>query len=197
MLLAMALALTLQTVPAPQTPASPAPSAAPARPSPKLYNESADAQKAIDDAITWAASDGIRVLVNWGANDNLRAATFGALRRDASVGRLMSDEYRIVYVDVGHADRNLDLAKKYGAAISAGALPAFTILDDEGKVLAQSTSAALQSDVDPAFLDPKKVGSFLETYKAAVPDAVAPFEAAMGRAKREGTQVFVWFSAPW
>ncbi len=194
MLLAVALTLTLQAVPAPQTPAPPA---APPRPAPKLYNETADAQKAIDDAIKWAASDGIRVLVNWGANDNLRAATFGALRRDASVGRFMSDEYKIVYVDVGHADKNLDLAKKYGATISAGALPAFTILDGEGKVLAQSTSATLQSDVDPVFLDPKKVGSFLETYKAPAPDAVAPFDAAMARAKREGKHVFVWFSAPW
>ena len=89
------------------------------------------------------------------------------------------------------------LAKTYGAAIVPDSLPALTILDHAGKVLAQGSSRDLQSDADPAAFDPKKVSAFLTQYKAPAPDANAPFAAAIDQAKREGKSVFVWFSAPW
>jgi hypothetical protein len=199
MLLPMALSLALQVSPAPQiSPAPQVPPAAPApRPAPKVYNETADAQKAIDAAIKLADEDGIRVLINWGANDDERAAKFVALRRDAALGRLFTDEYRAVYVDVGKGDRNIDVANRYHATIDAGSLPALTILDGTGKVLAQGSSRALQSDSDPATFDATKVNAFLTKYKAPAPDANAPFDAAMDQAKREGKYVFVWFAAPW
>lgn len=194
LLLPMALALTLQVSPPQQAPPAPAPAP---RPAPKIYNEAADAQAAIDAAVKLAALDEIRVLINWGANDNERATKFASLRRERELGALFSDEYKVVFVDVGRGDRNVDVAKKYGATIAPDSLPAVTILDHTGQVLAQGASRDLQSDTDPAAFDPKKVSAFLLKYKAPTPDAVAPFEAALGQAKHDGKSVFVWFSAPW
>ncbi len=194
MFLSMALSLALQV--SPQAAPAPAPAATP-RPAPKTYNDTADAQQSIDAAVKLAAEDRIPVLVNWGTNGDERCTKFVALRRNPDLGKFFADEYRIVYVDVGHGDKNLDVAKRYQATIVADSLPALTVLDDTGKVLAQASSRALQSDSDPAAFDPEKVSAFLTRYKAPAPDAVAPFEAAMAQAKREGKYVFVWFSAPW
>jgi hypothetical protein len=194
LLLPLALALTLQASPPQQAPPAPAPAA---RPAPKTYNETADAKAAIDAAVKSAALDEIRVLINWGSNDSEQAAKFAALRRQREFGPLFSDEYKLVFVDVGHGDRNLDVAGKYGASIAPDALPALTILDHTGKVLAQASSRDFRSDADPAAVDAAKVSAFLTKYKAPAPDAVGPFDAALARAKREGKSVFVWFSAPW
>jgi hypothetical protein len=164
---------------------------------PRTYNETADAKTLIAAAIKAAATDDIRVLINWGANDDERCRTFKAAQSSRDVSStFFLDEYRQVYVDVGHLDRNLDVAKQYGAAIEAGALPALTVLDQNGKVLANISSRALASS-DATGFDTKKISAFLTTHQAPAPDAVAPFEAAVKQAKRDGKSVFVWFSAPW
>ena len=192
LLLSMAIALSLQVSPPQQAPPAPV-----ARPAPRIYNEAADAKAAIDAAVTSAALDEIRVLINWGANDDERSTKFAALRSARELGSYFSDEYKVVPVNVGHGDRNLDVARQYGATIAPDSLPALTILDHTGKVLAQGVARDLLSDTDPAAFDPKKVAAFLAKYQSPAPDARAPFEAAMSRAKREGKSVFVWFSAPW
>jgi hypothetical protein len=192
LLFSMALALSLQVSPLQQAPPAPAP-----RPAPRIYNETADAKAAIDAAVKLAALDEIRVLINWGANDNEPSVKFAALRSTRELASFFIDEYKVVPVNVGHGDRNLDVARQYGATIAPDSLPALTILDHTGKVLAQGAARDLLSDMDPAAFDPKKVAAFLAKYQAPAPDATAPFEAAMSQAKREGKSVFVWFSAPW
>ncbi len=110
--------------------------------------------------------------------------------------KYLSDEYKLVYVDVGHADRNLDVAAEWGARPGAGALPYFTVLDKTGKVLAGAPAAEF-TGADPAAFDPKKVAAFLAEHKAPAPDADPPFQAALSQAKKDGKYVFLWFSAPW
>ena len=81
--------------------------------------------------------------------------------------------------------------------LSADALPALTILDATGKVIANTTAASFRPEGDSAGIDATKVAAFLKQHQAPAPDAVAPFEAALKQAKAEGKTVFVWFSAPW
>jgi hypothetical protein len=188
------------TAPPPPRPVVPAPVVAPAqtpRPQPKLYNETADAREQIAAAVKAADTDDIRVLVNWGANDCDRCTAFATAQRAREVGAaLFSDEYKVAYVDVGHAAKNLDVARTYGVTLDAGALPALTVLDQKGQVIANVSSRDLASG-DGAGFDPAKISTFLTRYKAPAPDARAPFEAAVTQAKREGKTLFVWFSAPW
>jgi hypothetical protein len=186
---------TILTVPR-QTTAAPAQTP---RPAPKLYNETANAKDTIDAAVKAAATDDIRVLINWGANDDSRCTAYATAQRAREVNATFSwfsDEYKPVNVDVGHLDRNLDLAKAYGVKLEADALPALTVLDAKGKVVANISSRELAASDGSAF-DSKKITAFLTQYKAPAPDATAQFEAAARQAKQEGKTLFVWFSAPW
>lgn len=201
-LLPLVLAVGVQAPPPqapPPAPPATATAAAPAARAPrKVYNETADARTQIATAIATAAADDIRVLINWGANDDDRCAKFQQVQRAAEIAgpKFLSDEYKLVYVDVGHADKNLDVAAEWGARPKAGALPYFTVLDGTGKVLS-GVPASDFAGADPAAFDAKKVAAFLAMHKAAAPDADPPFEAALSRAKKDGKYVFLWFSAPW
>ncbi len=186
-----------------QTPPPPAQvisvSQRPAPPPP--YNERADAKAAIETAVRAAATDGIRVLINWGANDDAGSKKFADAKKSPELAQstpsFFSDEYKLVNVNIGHLDKNLDLAQTYGVKLSTDALPALTILDATGKVIANTTAAALRPEGDGAGIDARKVAMFLKQHQAPAPDAVALFEAALKQAKAEGKSVFVWFSAPW
>lgn len=205
-LLPVVLAMTVQAAPPPQTPpvrTVPAQTiAAPAqtpRPVPKLYNETANAKDAIDAAVKAADTDDVRVLINWGANDDARSTAYATAQRAREVNatfNFFSDEYKPVYVDVGKADKNVDLAKAYGVTLDAAALPALTVLDQKGKVVANISSRDLAA-ADGTGFDSKKIAAFLTQHKAPAPDAIAPFDAAVKQAKQEGKTLFVWFSAPW
>lgn len=204
-ILPLFLALTVQAA-GQQTPPPPPAQAIPAatvqrRTPPPLYDEKADAKAAIEAAVHAAATDSIRVLINWGANDDAGSKKFADAKKAPEIAQLkpsfFSDEYKVVNVDVGHLDKNLDLAKTYKVKLSADALPALTLLNATGKVIANTTAAALRPAGDPAGIDAPKVAAFLKQHQAPAPDAIAPFEAALKQAKKDEKTVFVWFSAPW
>jgi hypothetical protein len=174
----------------------PAPAQRPVR---KLYNETADARTQIADAIKAAADDGIRVLINWGANDDENCTKFQQAMSAGMPPQKMSDEYKVVMVDVAHLDRNQDVAATFKTSLEAGALPHLTILDKSGKIIAQQSSRAFGGGGSmPTPFDPKKIAEFLTEHQAAAAPAAEPiFRAAIEKGKREGKTIFVWFSAPW
>jgi len=163
-----------QTVPArtvatPQTPRTP----------PPLYIEKADAKAAIETAIHAAATDDVRVLINWGSNDDAGSKAFAQARSAPEIAKatpsFFSDEYKVVSVSVGHLDQNMDLAAAYGVKLSADALPALTVLDGDGKILANATAASFRPAADPAGIDAPKVALFLKAHQAPFPNAAAQF----------------------
>lgn len=164
----------------------------------KLFNESADAKAQIATAVASAADDGIRVLVVWGANDAERCSTFPQLQRSPEISgpKYLSNEYKVVYVDVGQADRNVDVAGSLGAKPARDGLPFFTVLDRAGTPIAQASAADFAGQ-DPALLDAKKFGAFLSKNQAAAPEAEPLLKAALSQAKKDGKYLFLWFSAPW
>jgi hypothetical protein len=197
--LPLAFALAGQTPQAPPKPVPVARAPSAPRPAPAIYNQTADAKAQVAAAISAADIDDIRVLITWGANDDAGSLAFARALATPQVRatRYASDEYRIVNVDVGHLDRNLDLARTYGASLATGALPGVTVLDQTGAVLANATSRDFAAVGDPAVVDPKAVAAFLVSHQAPAPETAAPLEAALKQAQREGKLVFVWFSAPW
>ena len=172
----------------------------------QLYNETADARAQIDAALKAAAEDDIRILVTWGANDDESCATFqkdltgrGSANPAYEIIRTkLSNEYRQVRVNVGHFDRNQELAAAYGIALSAGSLPHLTVLDKNGHVLAQQPSRNLTAAPgSPTTYDPEKIAAFLQQHQVPPTNAEPLLAAALGEAKRDGRYVFLWFSAPW
>jgi hypothetical protein len=182
-----------------QAPPPPQPPAVVQRPAPPpLYNPAADASAQIAAALKSAKEDGIRVLLNWGANEDDQSKAFATARRHRDLSRFFADEYKSVNVDVGRLDKNLDIAKTYGVTVAAGELPALAVLDADGNVLARTSARAFRSEADPAAFDPAKIAAFLTKHQAPpAPDAEPLLEAALKRANAEGKAVFVWFSAPW
>ena len=107
-----------QAPPPPPQQSVPATPTAPARPPQaprKIYNETADAKALIANAVAGAEESDIRVLINWGANDDERCTKFTQVQRSPEITtpRFFSDEYKVAYVDVGHLDKNMDVAATY------------------------------------------------------------------------------------
>jgi hypothetical protein len=186
--------------------AAPAPVRPPQQAPPKLYNETADARAQIGAALKAAAEADIRVLLNWGANDDEACTRFqqdmsgrGSTNPAYEIIRTkLSNEYRYVRVDVGHLDKNLDLAATYGVKLSAGALPHLTVLDKQGTVLAQQPSQPfMAAPGGPTVYDPEKIAAFLKQHQVAPVAADPLLSAALAEARRDGKYVFLWFSAPW
>jgi hypothetical protein len=179
--------------------APPATAAQPQRPAPPpLYNPTADAKAQIAAALKSAKEDGIRVLITWGANDNELSKAFAAARRNRDLATFFADEYKVVNVDVGSLEKNLDVAQAYGVTLNAGSLPALAVLDADGNVLARTTGGAFLAEADPAAYDVPKLAAFFAKHQAPpAPDAEPVLDAALKQAKAEGKSLFVWFSAPW
>ena len=160
--------------------------------------EPADPQAKIAAAVKSAAVDGIRVFLTWTTDGGDAAARFAQALKSPAVSKtgFTSDEYRLVTIDLGHLDRNLDLARAYGVSLVASAMPAVTILDDKGAVVAQATSSDFAVAGSAGF-DPEKIAAFVVKHRAPAQDAPRLLEAAVTQAKQTGKVVFVWFSAPW
>ena len=150
-------------------------------------------------ALELADIDDIRVLIKWVASDNELSRKFALTTSSPEVRKTRFDgiEYHVVSVDVGKLDKNLDLARQYGVELKEASLPMLTVLDQQGKVIAQASAPDFMSRDTPGVFDPARVAAFFTLHQAPAPDATAPFETAVKQAKTEGKLVFVWFSAPW
>jgi len=98
------------------------------------YNPSADAKAEIHAALEQAAPAKQPVLLIFGANwcEDCRA-----LDKALHTGRnaeLMAKEFKVVKVDVGNFDHNLDVAGAYGNPIKKG-IPAAVIVSPDNQVL--------------------------------------------------------------
>ena len=187
----------------PATPAhvvqSPVPSQAQRPPAP-AFAGAENPKDALEKAQHGAATDHIRVLIVWGAKEDARTQTFPKLSKLPGLSTpspLFSNEYKLVQVEVGKADTNLDLAAKYGVKLKAADLPVFTILDETGKVVVTKPAADFALKTDPQKLDADALGTFLTAQHAIAADPNAQLEAALKQAKAQDKLVFVWFSAPW
>ncbi len=98
------------------------------------YDEKADAKADLAQTLAAAQTSHQPVLVVFGANwcEDCRA-----LDKALHTGRnaeLIAHEFKVVKIDVGNFDRNLDVAKAYGNPIKKG-IPAAVVLAPDNTVL--------------------------------------------------------------
>jgi protein disulfide-isomerase len=101
---------------------------------PMPYDEAADAKADVKQALSDAKKSQTPVLLIFGAN---WCKDCRALDQALSTGRnaeLVKREFRVVKVDVGNFNKNLDLAEAYGNPIKKG-IPAAVVLSPDNKVL--------------------------------------------------------------
>ena len=103
-----------------------------AHPQAKPFPSSARAERDLAAALTRAKGNGHRVLAvfggNWCHDSRALAGWFATPRFRA----MLDNRYEIVWVNVGHKTRNLDLARRYGLDGIAGT-PTVLMLDATGK----------------------------------------------------------------
>jgi protein disulfide-isomerase len=99
-----------------------------------MYNETADAKAEIKQALAQATGAGVPVLVIFGANwcGDCKALDM-AIKQGASAP-LIAKEFKVVKVDVGRFDRNVDVAQSYGVPLKKG-IPAVVVLSPKNQVL--------------------------------------------------------------
>ena len=101
---------------------------------PLPYDEAADAKADVERTLSEAKQNNMPVLVIFGANwcEDCRA-----LDKALKTGRnaeLVNREFKVVKVDVGRFDKNLDVAEAYGNPIKKG-IPGAVVLSPDNKVL--------------------------------------------------------------
>src|SRR5229473_3103122 len=99
-----------------------------------LYPADADAKKEIEVALTLAATDHKRVLLVFGANWCYDCHVLDRALHDGAAGKIVSQSFLLVHVDIGEANKNLDLAKQYKIPLEKG-VPAVAVLGSDGKEL--------------------------------------------------------------
>ena len=168
---------------------------APQQDSPRTYDEKADANADIEAALTRARENNKRALLMFGANwCGWCHKLHGVFKDNGEIAKTLLYEYELVTVDIGRMDKNLEIAKKYGADLKTQGVPYLTVLDGDGKVVVNQETGALEKGDKH---DPARVQAFLSKWKAAPLDAQKSFERALAKAASEDKRLFLSFGAPW
>ena len=98
------------------------------------YDESANAKAEIRAALQASRDSRTPVLVVFGANWCGDCKMLDTAMKTGKSAPLIAREFRVVKVDVGKFDRNVDIAETYGVPLKQG-IPAVVILSPEGKTV--------------------------------------------------------------
>ena len=98
------------------------------------YNETADAKLDIKQALKEAAIAKVPVIVVFGANWCGDCKMLDWAMKNGASAPLLSRDFKIVKVNVGRFDKNLDVAKSYGVPLEKG-IPAVVIISAKNEVV--------------------------------------------------------------
>ena len=98
------------------------------------YDETADAKAALRTALAEAATANRPLLVIFGANWCTDCRALDTALKSGRNAELIGQEFRLLKIDVGNFDKNLDIAGAYGNPIKKG-IPAAVGLSPKNEVL--------------------------------------------------------------
>src|SRR5258708_4347523 len=99
----------------------------------QMFPASADAKREIANALETAAKEHKRVLLVFGASWCFDCYALDYRFHQPNIQPLVEKNYRVVHVDIGRADKNLDVAGKYETPVEA--IPAIEVAYAGGKLL--------------------------------------------------------------
>lgn len=129
------------------------------------YDEKADARREIREALAQAATAGIPVLVVFGANWCADCKILDMAMKSGSSASLVSRDFRVVKVDVGRFERNVDVAESYGVPLKQG-IPAIVVLSPDNRVLYATRTGEL---ADAREMGELGIHDFLERMAGTLP----------------------------
>jgi thioredoxin 1 len=98
------------------------------------YNEAADAKLEIKQALAQANASNSPIIIVFGANWCPDCKVLDLAMKSGTSAPLLSRDFKIVKVNVGHFDKNLDVAKSYGVPLEKG-IPAMVVISAKNEVL--------------------------------------------------------------
>ena len=99
-----------------------------------LYSETSSATADIAAAIRTAAREHKRILLDFGGNWCGDCQVLNFYSKQSPNAELLAKYFLVVHVDIGHMDRNVDVAAKYHVPITGG-VPALAVLGSHGELL--------------------------------------------------------------
>lgn len=99
-----------------------------------VYNEAADANAEVQQAVAQAGAAHQAVLVVFGANWCPDCRVLDAAFKNGPAAPLIAKEFQVVKVNIGRYDRNMELAQGYGIDLKKG-IPTVAILSGKGDVI--------------------------------------------------------------
>ena len=132
-----------------------------------IYDESADGEKDIEEALRIAKRDDKHILLQFGANWCVWCHKLHELfATDKAVAEFLRRQYVMVLVDVDYTEdgviHNAKVNERYGRPVQEHGLPVLVVLDSDGGQLAtQETGGFVLGDRH----DPKRVLEFLNRWQ--------------------------------
>jgi thiol:disulfide interchange protein len=161
--------LTLTLAPLPQATAQII-----AKPNKNLYSETADPKADIAAALVRARQEHKRIILDFGGNWCGDCQLLDIYYHQSPNAELLAKNFIVVHVDIGHMDKNVDVAKKYKVPIAKG-VPALAVIDAHGNLLYSEREKEFEHT------SPEAITSFLNRWK---PDNKA---ASLKKVVREGS----------
>jgi thioredoxin 1 len=110
---------------------------APAHLNPNLYAADTDAKQEIAEAIAAAGKENKRVLLVFGGNWCLDCHVLDNAFHNPHIAPVLNQNFKVVHVDIGEGNKNLDLVKKYNIPLEKG-VPSVAVLNQRGMRLYSS-----------------------------------------------------------
>lgn len=129
---------------------------------PDGYDPDRDAAADIAAALALSATDHRQVLLDFGADWCPDCKVLDRLFHAGQVAPLLHTDYRVVPVDVGQFDHNLDLAARYVDLRTSG-IPALVVLAPDGRVRTATNDGSF---ANARTMDAAAVAAFLRHWSA-------------------------------
>jgi thioredoxin 1 len=126
-----------------------------------LYSATADAHADIAQAIQTASRTHKHIILDFGGNWCGECQVLDIYFHQPPNLPLLENNFVLVHVDIGHMDRNTDVAEKYEVPIKRG-VPALAVLDEHGHLLYSQKNKEGEALVRT---DPASVTAFLNQWK--------------------------------
>ncbi|MDK2123723.1 thioredoxin family protein [Parachitinimonas caeni] len=126
------------------------------------YDETANAKTEVAQALQDATKSGKKMLLVFGANWCKDCRELDKALHLGRTADLVKSKYKLVKVDVGRFDKNLDLAKVYGDPIGKG-IPSVVVVSDKNEVVYATRAGEL---ADARGMGEEKIYEFFKTMAA-------------------------------
>jgi thiol:disulfide interchange protein len=126
-----------------------------------IYSDTASPKTDIAAALARAKREHKRVILDFGGDWCGDCQVLDIYFHQAPNAELLEKHFVLVHISIGHEDKNIDVAAKYGVPISKG-VPALAVLAPDGKVLYAQATGEFE---DMRHMESASVTEFLNKWK--------------------------------